>query len=183
MPEQRDTYRALVAALRAEFGPLALESIWIQMREHRYDTSSLGVLAQAVHDAHDVMYDTGPVGEVAIEQRPRIAVICGSTRFRAEMTVANRRLTLDGYMVLAPGVFAHDGDAMTEAQKLALDALHLRKIDQADFVYVVNPRGYIGESTSREIAYAHSCGKPVRYLVPVADQADLTFLPGGEDRG
>jgi hypothetical protein len=31
-------------------------------------------------------------------------------------------------------------------------------------VYVVDPDGYVGESTRREIAYAQSLGKPVRYL-------------------
>lgn len=53
----RASYVALVAALRAEFGPLSLESIWLQMRDHRYNPTSLGTLAQAVHDAHDVRYD------------------------------------------------------------------------------------------------------------------------------
>ena len=34
----------------------------------------------------------------------------------------------------------------------------------ADEVYIVDPGGYIGESTRREIAYAESLSKPVRYL-------------------
>ena len=34
----------------------------------------------------------------------------------------------------------------------------------ADEVYIVDPAGYVGESTRREIAYAESLGKPVRYL-------------------
>lgn len=98
-------------------------------------------------------------------QPPAIATICGSTRFRAEMATANRELTLAGYIVLAPGVFGHDGDEMTEAQKVALDELHLRKIDLAEMVYVVNPGGYVGESTRREIAYAVHAGKRVLFLV------------------
>ncbi|MCP9213314.1 hypothetical protein [Streptomyces cucumeris] len=48
----------------------------------------------------------------------------------------------------------------------ALDALHLRKIDLADRILVVNPGGYIGESTSREIAYAHATGKPISFTDP-----------------
>lgn len=55
--KQRASYVALVAALREEFTAPALEAVWIQMREHRYNTSSLGTLAQAVHDAWDVTYD------------------------------------------------------------------------------------------------------------------------------
>lgn len=54
----RPSYVALVAALRAEFNDLQLEATNIQMLPHRYDSSSLGTLAQAVHDAHDIAYDT-----------------------------------------------------------------------------------------------------------------------------
>jgi hypothetical protein len=45
-----------------------------------------------------------------------------------------------------------------------LDDMHLRKIDMADEVMVINPGGYIGQSTRREIEYAKSVGKPVNYL-------------------
>lgn len=97
---------------------------------------------------------------------PRIATICGSTQFRAEMAAANRDLTLAGYLVFAPGVFAHDGDEITEEQKAALDLLHLRKIDMAELVFIVNPGSYIGESTRREIDYARRAGKDVQFLEP-----------------
>jgi hypothetical protein len=53
----RTSYVGLVAALREEFSDLQREALWIQMREHRYDTSSFGVLAQAVHDAQDLAYE------------------------------------------------------------------------------------------------------------------------------
>ncbi|MFJ9307839.1 hypothetical protein [Streptomyces cyaneofuscatus] len=103
--------------------------------------------------------------------RPEIVCICGSTRFVDEMSAANRDLTFGGVIVLAPGVFlrAEDreaGGAITAEQKNALDALHLRKIDLADRVLVVNPGGYIGESTSREIAYARATGTPVSFTDP-----------------
>lgn len=96
-----------------------------------------------------------------IDGRPRIVCICGSTRFRHEMVDANRRLTLSGAVVLAPAVFQHGGDTITDVQKRRLDELHLKKIDLADAVLVVDPEGYVGESTSREIAYAQSTGKPI----------------------
>jgi dienelactone hydrolase len=102
-----------------------------------------------------------------LDDQPEIVTICGSTRFRAEISAANRELTLAGYIVLAPGVFGHDGDEMTEVQKSALDELHLRKIDLAAVVYVVNPGGYIGHSTRIEIGYARRLGKRVRFLVDV----------------
>ena len=101
--------------------------------------------------------------------RPRVVCICGSTRFRDEMADANRRLTLAGAIVLAPAVFHHRGDLFTDEQKRVLDALHLKKIDLADAVLVVDPDGYIGESTTREIDYTRSSGKPVFRLSALAD--------------
>lgn len=103
--------------------------------------------------------------------RPEIVCICGSTRFREEMLAANRDLTFAGAIVVAPGVFSHaeghdQSKTLTAEQKTALEVLHLRKIDLADRVLVVNPGGYIGESTSREIAYAQAAGKPVSFTDP-----------------
>lgn len=96
-------------------------------------------------------------------KKPKIVVLCGSSRFRDAMTEVNRALTMEGYIVLAPGVFGHDGDEMTREQKERLDELHFRKIDMADRVLVVNLNDYIGESTKREIAYAKELGKPIGY--------------------
>ena len=45
-----------------------------------------------------------------------------------------------------------------------LDDMHLRKIDLADEIFVINVGGYIGESTRREIAYAEKIGKKINYL-------------------
>ena len=93
-------------------------------------------------------------------ERPEIVCICGSARFLDEMRAANRELTFASVIVVAPG---EAGEVITDEQKTALDARHLRKIDLADRVLVVNPGGYLGESTSREIAYAHATGKPVSF--------------------
>lgn len=92
-----------------------------------------------------------------------VVCLCGSTRFRDKFTEANRRETMAGRIVVAPGVFAHSGDPLTDEDKRRLDELHLRKIDMADSVLVVNPGGYIGDSTRREIAYAERTGKQVDY--------------------
>ncbi|MET9498966.1 hypothetical protein [Streptomyces sp. NPDC006552] len=95
--------------------------------------------------------------------RPEIVCICGSTRFMDEMRAVNRDLTFAGAIVVAPG---EADESITDEQKIELDTLHLRKIDLADRVLVVNPGGYIGESTSREIAYAHATGKPISFTDP-----------------
>lgn len=118
---------------------------------------------------------TGPQGRFLII-RPEdhgIVTLCGSTRFKAEFEAENRRLTLEGHMVLAPGVFGHqDAEPLAGYLKDRLDLLHFRKIDLSGRVHVVNPGGYIGESTRREIEYAHTVGVPVSYLVPVDVEDD-----------
>ncbi len=98
-----------------------------------------------------------------------VITLCGSTRFRDEYMKAQKRLTLDGNIVISVGLFGHSGDAevWTEGTKEMLDEMHLSKIDMADEIFVVNPGGYVGESTSREIAYALSQGKKVRSLCPI----------------
>ncbi len=98
--------------------------------------------------------------------RPEIVCVCGSARFAGEMRAANRELTFAGLIVVAPGE-VEAGGSVTDEQKTVLDALHLRKIDLADRVLVVNPGGYVGESTTREIAYAQAAGKPVSFTDPV----------------
>jgi len=104
--------------------------------------------------------------EVFEHRLKRVVTICGSTRFRDEMATVNADLTRAGYLVLAPGVLAHTGDRMTAEQKVQLDHLHLDKIDLSSGIYVVNPGGYIGESTAKEIEYAVEHGKTVTFLVP-----------------
>lgn len=99
-----------------------------------------------------------------------VITLCGSTKFKAEFAEANQRLSMAGNVVISLGVFGHtdlpDYDWTTDATDLksTLDRLHFQKIRMADEVYVVDVGGYVGESTRREIAYAESRGKPVRYL-------------------
>ena len=96
----------------------------------------------------------------------KIVTLCGSPRFKEQFMQAQKELTLQGCIVISVGLFGHAGDAevWTEGTKAMLDDMHLRKIDLADEIFVINVDGYIGESTRREIAYAKQTGKPVRYL-------------------
>ena len=102
---------------------------------------------------------------------PAIACLCGSTRFMETFFEVGWGLTLLGKIVLSVGVCKHAKDHGAEALGpdvvAKLDELHLRKIDLADEVWVLNVGGYIGESTAREIAYAIETGKPVNYLEPL----------------
>ncbi|WP_406831916.1 hypothetical protein ABEG17_03585 [Pedococcus sp. KACC 23699] len=97
-------------------------------------------------------------------ERPEIVCICGSARFVTAMRAANSELTLAGVIVLAP---SEADESPTPEQEVVLYALHLRKIDLADRVLVVNPGGYVGESTRREIAYARETGKSVAFTHPL----------------
>lgn len=94
-----------------------------------------------------------------------IVCICGSTRFKQSWIAENARLTGEGNIVLAVGLWGHHERVFPDAEtKEKLDGLHLRKIDLCDWVWVLDVGGYIGESTKNEIAYAEAHGKLVRYL-------------------
>lgn len=105
-------------------------------------------------------------------EKPKIVVLCGSTRFSEAFREANLRETLAGNIVLSIGCdMRSDADlfaAMTDEEragvKARLDELHLRKIDLASEVLVLNVGGYVGESTQREISYALEHDKPLRWL-------------------
>lgn len=107
-------------------------------------------------------------------RRPPIVCLCGSTRFYDQFQELNYRLTMAGEIVLSVGFYPHakakhghgEGVGHDSAEKARLDELHLRKIDLADYVLVLNVGGYVGESTQREVDYATRLGKPVVYLEP-----------------
>lgn len=96
----------------------------------------------------------------------KVVTLCGSTKFKHEFIDTLRQLTLEGYIVLLPGVYAHSGDNLTSEDKLMLDDMHKRKIDMSDEIYVINKNDYIGDSTNSEIEYAKAQGKPVKYMYP-----------------
>src|SRR6266702_1589960 len=102
------------------------------------------------------------------KQVTTIVCLCGSTRFSEAFREANLRETLAGKIVLTGGCEWHGDQALglTEEDKARLDELHLRKIDLADEILVINVGDYVGESTAYEIYYAARQGKPIRWLEP-----------------
>lgn len=105
----------------------------------------------------------------------KVITLCGSTKFKDAFMEAQKRLTLEGNIVISVGMFGHSGDdeVWKEGTKEMLDDMHKRKIDMADEIYVINVGGYIGESTKSEIEYARKNGKGVRFLEERL-QADAT---------
>lgn len=106
------------------------------------------------------------------DKAPTIVCLCGSTRFWRVFQKASLAETLDGKIVLSIGAASgtdddHFGNLSREKYdqvKAELDELHLRKIDLADEVLILNVRGYIGESTQNELDYARQQGKKIRFL-------------------
>lgn len=43
-------------------------------------------------------------------QNYKIVTLCGSTRFKEQFLEVQKRLTLDGYIVISVGLFGHSGD-------------------------------------------------------------------------
>jgi hypothetical protein len=101
-----------------------------------------------------------------MQGRYNVITLCGSTKFKDEFLETQKRLTLEGNIVISVGLFGHSGDeeVWNPGIKDMLDDMHLRKIDMADEIYVINVGGYVGESTRREIAYAKGQGKVITYL-------------------
>jgi hypothetical protein len=105
-------------------------------------------------------------------EKPKIIVLCGSSRFVDEMAVIMWLLERDHGQIamglhLLPQWYSvnlqADHLAEHEGVNEAMDELHLRKIDLADEVLVVNPEGYIGKSTKREVEYATKKEKSISF--------------------
>ena len=105
----------------------------------------------------------------------KVITLCGSTRFKEEFMQAQKKLTLEGNIVISVGLFGHSGDnevwenmdeGTLTATKAMLDDMHKAKIDMSDEIFVINVGGYIGESTRSEIEYAEMTGKLIKYLEP-----------------
>lgn len=99
----------------------------------------------------------------------KVITLCGSTKFKDDFIREQKRLTLEGNIVISVGLFGHSGDdeVFTEGVKEMLDDMHKRNIDMADEIFVINKNGYVGSSTKSEIEYAHNHGKVVRYMEEV----------------
>ena len=100
--------------------------------------------------------------------RFKVITLCGSVKFKDDFLAVQKRLSINGNIVLSVGFFDFDeGEIVTHEIKQMLGDMHKRKIDMADEIYVINKGGYIGESTKSEIEYAIKNNKKVNYLEPI----------------
>jgi hypothetical protein len=121
-------------------------------------------------------YDASIAAQATAAERARLThgrkviTLCGSVKFWDEYIRQNAILTLQGNIILSCGLSLKEGyedilvDLPIDDAKRDLDFIHLRKIDLSDEIFVLNVGGYIGNSTKREIEYALSTGKKVKYL-------------------
>lgn len=106
--------------------------------------------------------------------KPKVVVLCGSSRFVDIMAVVSWLIERDEQAIvmslhLLPMWYENVEnipDHLAEHEGVAdqMDMLHLRKIDLADEIFVVNHDYYIGDSTGKEIEYAMLHEKPIRWF-------------------
>lgn len=92
----------------------------------------------------------------------KIVTICGSMKFKDKMMEIAKELEIKNKYIVIQCVYGNEKFS-EEEQKILAD-LHYKKIEISDAIYVINVDGYIGNSTSKEIAYAKQLGKEIIYL-------------------
>jgi hypothetical protein len=127
------------------------------------------------------------------------ATVCGSFR-RAMGAVADAvyRYTDAGVRVLSPAdprVVDQFGDFLFVASDRAraiklVESRHLAAIEASDFVWLVTPEGYIGQSGAMEVGFAVAVGTPIfcsevpvdltlrQYVTPLASPLDAIHAVG-----
>lgn len=136
----------------------------------------------------------GPLEAVVVPRAPKVVVLCGSSRFVDLMAVSAWLIERDEGAIamglhLLPWWYSEDAipDHLAEHEGVseAMDALHLRKIDLADEVFVVNHDDYVGESTTNEVRYAKEHGKPIRWFThdPVGERVRALLTAAIERQG
>lgn len=96
-----------------------------------------------------------------------MTAIClvGSTKFKELYERTNLALTKLGHTVYTVSAMGHaDNIPLTRDEKETLDLVHLDKIRRSDeVVWISDDTNYIGDSTRRELKWAHMLGKQVHH--------------------
>lgn len=104
---------------------------------------------------------------IHLPEKHEVVTLCGSTKFKDEFIATQKKLALEGKLVLSVSLFGHSGDDevfSTPGVKEMLDDVHKQKILMSDSIMVINVDGYIGSSTKNEIEWAILFGKKVEFL-------------------
>ena len=97
----------------------------------------------------------------------KVLYVCGSFRFMSEMNELEGKLK-------------EENIEFRMSKKMGSRGILgcLKKIDEADVVYVVNPDGYVGKSVCVDIGYAFAKGKPVYVMYPIDDPPVMNMVKG-----
>jgi len=100
----------------------------------------------------------------------KIITVCGSYKFKKEMTEITEKMALKGNCMLTPIELSRSKkENYTEKEASMIDKMHKEKIRLADAILVVNVGGYIGSSTKSEIELAKSLNKEILYYTDLKD--------------
>jgi hypothetical protein len=94
----------------------------------------------------------------------KVTTICGSMKFYPQMLQAAQALSRQSYVVLMPFVTFSPDEQLSDPDKKMLDDMHFFKISVSDEIHVVTVDKYVGESTTRKLAFANQREKKVNYL-------------------
>lgn len=106
-------------------------------------------------------------------EKTKVVTLCGSSRFVEIMAVCawlierdERAITMGLHLLPSWYVLEAIPDHLAEHEGVAdeMDALHLRKIDISDEIFVVNYDDYVGDSTANEVKYAKENNKKIRWF-------------------
>lgn len=93
-----------------------------------------------------------------------IITLCGSTKFMKQFKEVERKLTMEGKIVLPPAIYGKaEGIEYSEEMARNLFELQLDKINISDGVFIIDVGGYFGDCTQKEIDYAKNRGKFISY--------------------
>jgi nucleoside 2-deoxyribosyltransferase len=93
--------------------------------------------------------------------------ICGSFRYAQQMSQLEDRLREENV----------EYQMSKEIDSLGIIRC-LKKIDDADVIYVVDPGGYVGKSVCVDIGYAYAKNKPIYVLHSIDDPSVMGMIRG-----
>lgn len=158
-PERRRMYDVMI---RSQID--MSDEVHVINKDHYIGESTRTELAYAINKGKTISYME--------PHRAKIITLCGSFKFKKEMTDICYKLSLSGVTVLTPlGLTANiPYESLSKKEIDVLDKIHYEKIEMADEVWIIDPNGYVGNDTSREIKYANSLGKKILYYSEIPDE-------------
>ena len=149
--KQREIYDALIREIID-----MVDEVFVVNVENYIGKSVTSEIKYAMQQGKPIRY---------LEDRIKIITICCSHKYKKEMEKIYLEETSKGNMVLLPAIFDFKIDELTCDDISIHHMLHNKKIDICDEVWVLDYDGYIGKDTQREVDYAKSNNKVIKYVI------------------